>query len=81
MFEIKVKIAKDGSLTILPVYLEALGVQDGDAVIVRFEHNEIRIFTLQHAIERAQKLVRRYIPEGYPLVDELLAERRTEECM
>ncbi len=79
MFEIKVEIAKDGSLTIPPAYLEALGVQDGGAVIVRFEHNEIRIFTLQHAIEYAQELVRRYVPPERSLSDELIAERRTEE--
>ncbi len=79
MFEIKVSIADDGSLTIPPASLEARGVRDGDAVVLRFENGAIRIFILQHAIEHAQELVRRYVPPERSLSDELIAERRTEE--
>jgi hypothetical protein len=30
------------------------------------------------AIKRAQEMVRRYVPKGHSLVDELLGERRSE---
>ena len=39
---------------------------------------EVRITTRQARMRRAQELVRRYIPEGVSLVDELIAERRAE---
>lgn len=34
--------------------------------------------TVQERLTRARKLVRRYIPAGVPLVDELISERRAE---
>jgi hypothetical protein len=38
----------------------------------------MRIFTLQKAMQHAQELVRRSIPQGRSLADELIAERRLE---
>ena len=37
-----------------------------------------RVLSRAAAIREAQELVRRYVPEGVSLVDELLAERRAE---
>jgi deoxyribodipyrimidine photolyase len=43
------------------------------ALIRYFKH-----MTIGRRIKRAQALVRRYIPEGRSLADELIAERRAE---
>ncbi|GAA6616220.1 hypothetical protein NUACC26_020200 [Scytonema sp. NUACC26] len=41
-------------------------------------NGEVRICTLKQAIKRAQEIVRRYVPEGRSLSDELITERRQE---
>jgi len=45
-------------------------------VILRVEDDELRITTVRRRIERAQRLVRKYVKPGTSLVDELIAERR-----
>lgn len=60
-------------------YRRALGVVPGDELIVILEDGELRVLTPEQAVRRAQAMVRRYVPEGTPLVQELLTDRR-EEC-
>ena len=55
-----------------------MGLKPGDEVILALEDGEVRLLTPRRAIERAQALVRRYVPEGRSLVEELLRERREE---
>jgi hypothetical protein len=40
------------------------------------EKGEIRISTVAQRMRRAQELVRKYVPEGVSLSDELIANRR-----
>ena len=42
------------------------------------EDGEIRVVSTRQAAARAQALVRRYIPKGRDLSEELIAERREE---
>lgn len=57
-------------------FRKALGINVGDEVVLRIEDDELRITTLRHRIERAQRLVRQHVKLGTSLVDELIAERR-----
>jgi len=57
-------------------FRKRLGIRPGDEVILRIEDDELRISTLKRNIERAQKLVRKYVKTKRSLVDELIAERR-----
>jgi hypothetical protein len=41
----------------------------------RLKVNELRITTMKRRIERAQRLVRKYVKPGVSLVDDLIAER------
>ena len=74
----KTKITEDGRVVIPPEYLQELGLQPEDKVIMQLKDSEIIIFTPDRAIERAQNLVRSYVPDGRSLADELIAERRQE---
>ena len=47
-------------------------------VILALEEGEVRIFTFQQAVKQAQALIRRYVPEGRNLSEELIQERREE---
>jgi AbrB family looped-hinge helix DNA binding protein len=78
MTQVKTKIGEGGRIVIPAEYRQALGLQVGDEVILRLEGRELRIFTLNQAIKRAQELVSRSIPQERSLTDELIAERRRE---
>lgn len=78
MPQVKAKLGEGGRIVIPAEYRQALGLQVGDEVILRLEGKELRIFTLNQAIRRAQELVNRYIPKERSLADELIAERRSE---
>ncbi len=74
----RVKVAEGGRIVIPAEFRKRLGVQVGDDIILQFTDGEVRLFTLEEAVRRAQEMVRRYVPEGVSLVDELSAERRAE---
>lgn len=71
-------LAPGGRIVIPAAMRKAMGLEVGEEVLIRFEDGEARLFTRAQAIRRAQELVRRYVPEGVSLVDELLEDRRRE---
>lgn len=74
--ETRTRINQNGRVVIPASFRKALGINVGDEVVVRIEDDELRISTLKRRIERAQRLVRRYVKPGTSLADELIAERR-----
>ncbi len=78
MAEIRTRIGRGGRVVIPAQYRRAMGVAPGDEVILVLEADGVRIVTHQQAVRRAQALVRRYVPEGRSLSEELLRERRVE---
>ncbi|MBV9231719.1 MAG: AbrB/MazE/SpoVT family DNA-binding domain-containing protein [Chloroflexi bacterium] len=79
MIEFKTRLAEGGRIVIPAEYRQALGLHVGDEVILRLEAGEVRIFTPQQALKRAQELIRRYVPQERSLSEELIAERRQED--
>ncbi len=74
--ETRTRVNENGRVVIPASFRKALGIKPGDEVILRMEDDELRITTMQRRIERAQRLVRKYVKPGISLVDELIAERR-----
>jgi AbrB family looped-hinge helix DNA binding protein len=74
----KVRIGPDGRIVVPASFRETLGIKEGDTLFASLDDGEIHLLTIPAAVRRAQALVRRYVPEGVSLVDELLAERRRE---
>lgn len=72
------RINENGRIVIPASYRKALGVKTGDEIILRVEDDELRITTMKRRIERAQRIVRKYVKPGVSLSDELIAERREE---
>ncbi len=69
----------DGGRVVIPADMRAaMGVKPGDTLIARVIDGELSLMSQSAAVRRAQRLVRRFVPEGVSLVDELLAERRAE---
>ena len=75
---VRTQVLEDGAVVIPEELRDALGIRPGDRVLLVIEDGELRVFTPAQGIKRAQELVRRYVPEGVSLVDELIAERRAE---
>jgi AbrB family looped-hinge helix DNA binding protein len=74
--ETRTRINENGRVVIPVAFRKAMGIRAGDEVVLRIEGNELRILTLKQRIERAQRLVRRYVKAGTSLSQELIAERR-----
>ena len=74
----KTTIREGGRLVIPAAYRKALGLKPGDEVLLVLEEGEIRVVSTRQAIARAQTLLRRYIPKGRSLSEELIKERREE---
>jgi AbrB family looped-hinge helix DNA binding protein len=74
--EARLRVNENGRVVIPASFRKALGINPGDEVILRIEDDELRITTMKRRIERAQRLVRKYVKPGVSLVDELIAERR-----
>ncbi|MGB3469763.1 MAG: AbrB/MazE/SpoVT family DNA-binding domain-containing protein [Erythrobacter sp.] len=74
----RVRVFQGGKLVIPAAMRRELGIDIGDTVVVSVNDGELRVKSLTAAIAHAQSLVRKYVPEGVSLVDELIAERREE---
>jgi AbrB family looped-hinge helix DNA binding protein len=74
----RVRIIEGGKLIIPASMRRELGIATGDTVLVDVADGELRVRSLSKAIERAQAILRRHLPEGLSLADELIADRRRE---
>jgi AbrB family looped-hinge helix DNA binding protein len=70
------RINENGRIVIPASFRRALGMQPGDAVVLRIEDSELRITTLRQRLHKSQEIVRKQVPRKVSLVDELIAERR-----
>ncbi|WP_284944187.1 AbrB/MazE/SpoVT family DNA-binding domain-containing protein [Acidisoma cladoniae] len=62
---------------VIPANMRAeLGLQGGGSLVARLVDGTVVLEPLDAAIRRAQAMVRRCIPDGAGVVDELIAERR-----
>ena len=78
MLESVAKIGKGGRIVIPAAMRKLIGVSEGDELILRYRNGRLEIMTVRQAVQEAQNLVSRFVPEDRRLVDELLAERRAE---
>jgi AbrB family looped-hinge helix DNA binding protein len=76
ILEDHVTINENGRIVIPAAMRKALKVKPGDELLLHLEDGDLHVTTRMQRIRKAQELVRRYVPEGVSLVDELIAERR-----
>ena len=74
----RVVIGPGGRVVIPAAFRKALGVEQGDAVSIRMENDELRMVSFDTETRRLRETLARYVPEDVSLVDELLKERRRE---
>jgi AbrB family looped-hinge helix DNA binding protein len=75
---VKAKVTEGGRIVIPTKLRQALGIEIGENVTLSVKNNTLQITTQKEALRRIQALVRKHVPEGVSLVDELIKERREE---
>lgn len=76
--ELRTHLGSNGRIVIPAAARRALGIDEGDELILVVEDGEIRVRTAKEAARKAQELVRRYRRSEESLADSLVAERRDE---
>lgn len=72
----RTRMSDKGRVVIPAGIRKALGMEAGGTLDLRVEDGELRISTIRSRIRRAQERVRKYIPAGVSLSEQLSAERR-----
>lgn len=72
------RLVSGGRLQIPARVRRELGLKDGDAVIMETVKGELRIRPYREVVSEIQKRLRKYVPEGVSVADELIADRRAE---
>jgi AbrB family looped-hinge helix DNA binding protein len=72
----RVTLNENGRIVIPSAMRKALKVKPGDELLLHMEDGEVHVTTYARRIRKAQELLRRSVPAGVSLADELIAERR-----
>ena len=72
----RMRMGAKGRVVIPAAMRQALGMTDGEMLILRVVDGELRIATRESRLRRVREWARQNIPPGVSLADELSAERR-----
>jgi AbrB family looped-hinge helix DNA binding protein len=73
------KMTEGGRIVIPAEIRKRLGFEIGETFSLEIDEDDsLRISSRSQALRRAQRLFRKYVPEGVPVVDQFIAERRKE---
>ena len=78
MDRVRVRLGENGRISIPAVYRKELGLAPGDELILRLEDGGVRVTSVKLALERARRLVRRYVADDVDLAQSLIDDRRAE---
>jgi AbrB family looped-hinge helix DNA binding protein len=73
-----IDVGEAGRIVLPADFRRQLGIRDGDVLSAEIVDGDIVLTPLDTGIRKAQEMVRRYVPSGVSLVDELIEERRRE---
>lgn len=74
----RTRVGAAGRIVIPAEIRRELGMEEGEPVVMRVEDGELRIWTIDEGIRRAQAIASKYVVPGRLISDELIAERRAE---
>lgn len=75
------KVIAGGKIVIPAKLRRAMGVKDGDTLVVEEQDGALVIRTRWDALRRLQEEMRKVVPADVDMVEELIAERRREAAM
>ena len=71
-------MVEGGRLIVPAAFRKEMGLAKGDAVVMELHGDELRIRPARSALKRIREKLRASTPGGVSVVDELIAERRSE---
>ena len=74
----RTKLGPGGRIVIPAAQRKALGLREGDELLLRIQDDELRIVSQDRALRRLQEAVARHAKPGELLSERLIAERRAE---
>lgn len=77
-YALRGQVVSGGRLQIPAEVRRELKIADGDKVRMAVVDGELRVRPARPDWKRIQDIVRKYVPEGVSLADELIADRRAE---
>ncbi len=75
---VKTRVTQGGRIVIPAEMRKQLGIEIGENVNLELESDSLKVTTSQAALRRIQASLKKLVPEGVSLVDELIADRRRE---
>ena len=75
------KIGPGGRIVIPAAMRHELGLEPGDKVLFRLEDGNLRIVSREAALRRIRARLRKKVPPGVSLADELIRDRRREAAL
>lgn len=72
------KIGADGRVLIPADWREAMELTENEALVAHLEDGELRLHGSRVGVRKARAILRRYVPAGVSLADELIEDRRRE---
>ena len=76
METVSVKLEKSGRILIVAAIRRKLKLKEGSGVLLSLDDDGLQMSTPELALDRVRLRLRRYVPEGRNLSQELLDERR-----
>ncbi len=76
--EVLTTFQNNGRIAIPSKIRKMLHIEPGDTIMLRVENDVLQVIPMRQAIQMAQEKVRKHVPAGVSLVDELLTERKKE---
>ena len=74
----KVRLNENGRIVIPAEMRQKLGIRAADTLLMSLEGEVLKIESYPARVRRVQESLRKFIPPGVSLADELIAERREE---
>lgn len=74
----RTRIGAGGRIVIPQPMREALGVKEGDDLLLEVDESGLHVRSVRHAVKLAQQTIAKYVKPGRSLAAELIAERRRE---
>ena len=76
--EFRVQVHSGGRFVLPSKLRKELQIKAGDEIILRLENGSIRLVPLHQAVIIAQQTVKKYVPQGTSLVEDLIQARKEE---
>ena len=76
--EFRVQVHSEGRFVLPAKLRKELQIKTGDEIVLRLENGSVRLVPLHQAVIIAQQTVKKYVPQGTSLVEDLIQARKEE---